>query len=89
MISDLAFVAGELNAQGDSDHHRVLNAQGDSDHHRVSIFIDEAAELAQESLVQLLNKARASKFSITLATQCVADLARRAGSAEAASQIIT
>ncbi len=76
LISDLAFVAGELNAQGDSDHHRV------------SIFIDEAAELAQESLVQLLNKARASKFSITLATQCVADLARRAGSAEAASQII-
>ena len=76
LISDLAFVAGELNAQGDSDHHRV------------SIFIDEAAELAQESLVQLLNKARASKFSITLATQCVADLARRAGSNEAASQII-
>lgn len=76
LISDLAFVAGELNAQGDSDHYRV------------SIFIDEAAELAQESLVQLLNKARASKFSITLATQCVADLARRAGSNEAASQII-
>ena len=76
LISDLAFVAGELNAQGDCDHHRG------------SIFIDEAAELAQERFVQFLNKARASKFSINLATQCVADLARRAGSAEAASQII-
>lgn len=76
MIADLAFVAGELNAKGSTSHQRV------------SVFIDEAAELSSESLVQLLNKARASKFSITLATQCVADLSRRAGSLEAATQII-
>ena len=75
LISDLAFVAGKLNADG-------------TPHKRVSIFIDEASEIAGESLVQLLNKSRAANFNVTIATQSVADLSRRAGSKDAAAQII-
>lgn len=75
MMSDLAFVAGELNLQNKK-------------HPRVSIFIDEASELSNEGLLQLLNKSRSVNFSITLATQCMADLTKRTGSAASASQII-
>lgn len=75
MMSDLAFVAGELNL-----HNKK--------HPRVSVFIDEASELSNEGLVQLLNKSRSVNFSITLATQCMADLTKRTGSAASASQII-
>lgn len=75
MMSDLAFVAGELNLQNKK-------------HPRVSIFIDEASELSNEGLVQLLNKSRSVNFSITLATQCMADLTKRTGSSASASQII-
>lgn len=74
--ADLAFVAGQLNAIDDQKHKHV------------SVFIDEVSELANESLVQMLNKARASKFAITIATQCLADLTRRTGSADAAKQVI-
>lgn len=75
MMSDLAFVAGELNLQNKK-------------HPRVSVFIDEASELSNEGLVQLLNKSRSVNFSITLATQCMADLTKRTGSSASASQII-
>lgn len=75
MMSDLAFVAGELNLQ-------------EPDYPQVSVFIDEASELSNESLVQLLNKSRSVKFSITLATQCMADLTKRTGSRDSAEQII-
>lgn len=76
MMSDLAYVAGEINQQG-----KVTSA-------RVSIFIDEASELSNESLVQLLNKSRSANFAITVATQSVADFSKRTGSQASASQII-
>lgn len=75
LIADLAFLAGKINA-------KKLK------YHQVSIFIDETSEVANESLVQLLNKSRSSNFAVTIATQSVADLALRAGSMEAANQII-
>lgn len=54
----------------------------------VSIFVDEASEVVNEALVQLLNKSRGANFSITIATQTFADLAKRCGSSTAAMQII-
>ena len=76
LMADLAFVAGEINAK---------NIQG---HHQVSVFIDEASELANEVLVQLLNKSRASNFAVTIATQSVADLRARVNSKDVAEQLI-
>lgn len=76
MMSDLAFVAGEINLR---QHEKFP---------KVSIFIDESSELSNEALVQLLNKSRSSNFSLTLATQSVADLSKRTGSKESAQQII-
>lgn len=55
---------------------------------KVSIFIDEASEVVNEALVQLLNKARGADFSITIATQTFSDLAKRCGSKDAAMQLI-
>ena len=76
LMADLAYVAGEINAK---------NIQG---HSQVTVFIDEASELANEVLVQLLNKSRASNFAVTIATQSVADLRARVHSKDAADQII-
>lgn len=55
---------------------------------KVSIFIDEASEVVNEALLQLLNKARGADFSITIATQTFSDLAKRCGSKDAATQLI-
>ena len=54
----------------------------------VSVYIDEASELMCESLVQLLNKSRGAGFSVTLATQTVADLTVRSGSTAASEQVL-
>lgn len=75
LLSDLAFVAGDINATG-------MKLP------RISVFIDEASELADEALVQLLNKSRSAGFNITIATQSFADLSRRSGSKDAAHQIV-
>lgn len=75
LLSDLAFVAGDINATG-------------AQLKRISVFIDEASELADEALVQLLNKSRSAGFSITIATQSIADLSQRSGSKDAAHQIV-
>ncbi len=55
---------------------------------KVSIFIDEASEVVNEALLQLLNKARGADFSITIATQTFSDLAKRCCSKDAAMQLI-
>ena len=39
----------------------------------VALFVDEAAEVACEPLIQMLNKSRSAKFRICLASQTVAD----------------
>ena len=39
----------------------------------VALFVDEAAEVACEPLIQMLNKSRGAKFSICLASQTIAD----------------
>lgn len=55
--------------------HLPRNHQGNSVP-RIACFVDEAGELANESLIQLLNKARSAGVRMTLATQTVKDLNR-------------
>lgn len=78
IIAELCAIAGNIYQKDKNLNNRV----------RTSIFIDEASELVNESLVQLLNKSRGVNFALTLATQTYADLAKRAGSNDAAKQII-
>ena len=73
-------VAGKIYT--DSNYHNATNK------HKVSVFIDEAGEMAGEPLVQLLNKSRGAGFAVTIATQTFSDLAKRSGSEDAALQII-
>lgn len=78
MLADLASCAGKIYAEGPAPQAPK----------RVSVFIDEAAELVCESMVQLLNKSRGAGFAVTLATQTVADLEARGGSRALAFQIM-
>lgn len=80
LIADLCSVAGKIYT--DSNYHDAANK------HKVSVFIDEAGEMAGEPLVQLLNKSRGAGFAVTIATQTFSDLAKRSGSEDAALQII-
>ena len=77
MLADLASAAGYSYAHG-------AMGQGRG----VSVFIDEAAELACESMVQLLNKSRGAGFSVTAATQTLADLQSRGGGPAQAMQVV-
>lgn len=54
----------------------------------VNLFIDEAAELVSDKMIQLLNKAGGAKFRLCIATQTFADFAARVGSAEKARQVL-
>ena len=54
----------------------------------VNLFIDEAAELVSDKMIQLLNKAGGAKFRLCIATQTFADFAARVGSTEKARQIL-
>lgn len=75
LVSDLASCVGILYANS-------MHLQ------RVNIFLDEASELVNESLTQLLNKSRGANFALTIATQTFGDLVKRAGSHESAMQIL-
>ncbi|MCI5577446.1 MAG: TraG/TraD/VirD4 family protein, partial [Succinivibrio sp.] len=55
---------------------------------KISVFIDEASEIANEPMLQLLNKSRGAEVNITLAPQSYADLVKRTGSVSSARQII-
>lgn len=54
----------------------------------VSLFVDEAAEVVNIPMWQLLSKARGALFSIYAATQTVSDFEARMGSAAAAEQLL-
>lgn len=99
-LSDLASYASDI-YQGAQDH--AVNSEiafnnnsecyaeefkQKSSKRRVSVFIDEASEITNEALVQLLNKSRGANFSITLACQSFADLVKRTGSISHAQQVI-
>jgi conjugal transfer pilus assembly protein TraD len=54
----------------------------------VNIFIDEAAEVVSDPMVQVLNKGRGAGLSLTIATQSFADFAARTGSQDKARQVL-
>lgn len=54
----------------------------------VNIFIDEASEVTNEQLVQLLNKGRGANFRLFVATQTLADYEARTESSAMASVIM-
>ncbi|MFD2274206.1 TraM recognition domain-containing protein [Undibacterium arcticum] len=68
LLSDLASVAGALYNYGDKDQ-RI----------KVQLVIDEAAEVVNAPLIQLLNKGRGAGFSVTMAAQNYADYVNRMG----------
>lgn len=67
ILADLASLAGQRYNFG-------------RDKRFVNIFVDEASEVANEQLVQLLNKGRGAGFRLFVATQTLADYAARTGS---------
>ena len=80
ILSELRSVAGL--------HALNHNLGKDSKITPVSVFIDEASEVACESLIQLLNKSRSCGFSITLASQTAADWEASTGKRTALDQIL-
>lgn len=56
--------------------------------HPVTLVVDEAAELANDKLVQLLNKAGGSNIRLIIATQTIADFAAKVGSTDKARMLL-
>lgn len=54
----------------------------------VNIFVDEAAEVVNDQLIQLLNKGRGAGFNLIVATQTIEDFEARLGSAAKAGKIL-
>ena len=57
-------------------------------HPPVAVYVDEAAEVINDPLIQLLNKGRSSGFEVTLASQTVADFVARMGDQAKALQVL-
>lgn len=53
----------------------------------VTLIVDEAAELANDKLVQLLNKAGGSNIRLVIATQTMADVSSKLGSVDKARML--
>ena len=74
-LSDLAATAGE----------RYNNDKTDE---VVNIFVDEAAEVINDTMIQILNKGRGAGFRMFVATQTISDFASRLGSKEKAYKVL-
>jgi conjugal transfer pilus assembly protein TraD len=91
VLADLAQVAGELFNDDDADAGAGPEPGLDPAPRRrvpVLVFVDEAAEVVNAPLLQLLNKARGAGFSICLAAQTVHDFEAKLGSAAAARMLL-
>ncbi|MFA6270018.1 MAG: conjugative transfer system coupling protein TraD [Candidatus Paceibacterota bacterium] len=64
------------------------NREGQGRPGPLNVFVDEAAEVVNDPAVQLLNKSRSAGFRIAIATQTLADLMVRTGTAAGARQVI-
>jgi len=73
-LADLASTAGEIY------NHRLPNP--------VNIFVDEASEVINDQLIQLLNKGRGAGVNLFIATQTVADFIARMGDEAKAMQVL-
>jgi len=92
VLADLAQVAGELFNDGQDDMHlpHPHGHRRDPGPERVPVlvFVDEAAEVVNAPLLQLLNKSRGAGFSICLAAQTVYDFEAKLGSTAAARMLL-
>lgn len=77
ILADYAAVAGD-----------TYNYVDEKDMKRIQILVDEAAEVVNLPLIQLLNKARGAKFTLTLAAQTLPDFIARMGNEARARQIL-
>lgn len=75
LLSDLAAVAGDRYNYG-------LNNLP------VNVFVDEAAEVLNDPMIQLLNKGRGALLRLIVATQTFADFAARLGDENKARQVL-
>lgn len=75
LLADLASVAGDRYNYG------VNNTP-------VNIFVDEAAEVVNDPLIQILNKGRGAELRLLIATQTFADFVTRLGSEPKARQVL-
>ncbi|MDX1296696.1 MAG: conjugative transfer system coupling protein TraD [Pseudomonas sp.] len=73
-LADLASTAGEIY------NHRLPCP--------VNIFVDEAAEVINDQLIQLLNKGRGAGINLYIATQTIADFKARMGDEAKAMQVL-
>lgn len=73
-LADLASTAGEIY------NHRLPKP--------VNIFVDEAAEVINDQLIQLLNKGRGAGINLYIATQTIADFVARMGDEAKAMQVL-
>lgn len=73
-LADLASTAGEIY------NHRIPKP--------VNIFVDEAAEVINDQLIQLLNKGRGAGINLYIATQTIADFKARLGDESKAMQVL-
>ncbi|MFB8832034.1 TraM recognition domain-containing protein [Azotobacter sp. CWF10] len=73
-LADLASTAGEIY------NHRQPKP--------VNIFVDEAAEVLNDQLIQLLNKGRGAGINLYIATQTIADFKARMGDEAKALQVL-
>ena len=74
-LADLTACAARRHAAGVSDP-------------PVAIYIDEAAEVINDPMVQLLNKGRSAGFEVTLASQTTSDFVARMGDRSKALQVL-
>ncbi|MEI2421000.1 TraM recognition domain-containing protein, partial [Arthrospira platensis SPKY2] len=54
----------------------------------VAIYVDEAAEVINDPMIQMLSKGRSSGFELTLASQTLADFVARMGDEAKALQVL-
>jgi len=73
-LADLASTAGEIY------NHRVPKP--------VNVFVDEAAEVLNDQMIQLLNKGRGAGINLYVATQTIADFKARMGDESKALQVL-
>ena len=77
ILADYAAVAGD-----------TYNYIDEKNMKRIQMFVDEAAEVVNLPLIQLLNKARGAKVTVTLAAQTLPDFIARMGNEARARQIL-
>lgn len=77
LLSDMTAVAGDR-----------YNFQDTKTLPKVAVLVDEAAEVMNAPLIQLLNKGRGSGFYVFLAVQTLSDIADRLGSKDLALKTI-